>query len=199
MKIQRFLLSIVLILLPFSGWAFDPTPHPPRVLLLDTEVPYDGGGVRAAIVRQMRDSLQDEGFDVVETSLTFEELTPEDAAQADFLIDLTGESAHTADYGGVGIGTRHADLGLSIVGSRVVARLLVYDAATGELLGDRVLTQRTSAVLPSSIGFGSRLLYAFVGLPIAESAQRRSLARTIGHQGAAFAAGIMRGESEPAR
>jgi hypothetical protein len=86
---------------------------------------------------------------------------------------------------------RHADVGLSIVGSRVMARLLVYDAPTMQLLGERTLTQSASALLPSSIGFGSRMLYAFVGLPI-ESAQHRSLARSIGQQAAAFAAATIR-------
>jgi hypothetical protein len=191
MKIRSLLLVTFLILLPVSGWTFDPTPYPERVLLLDAKAPHDRGGLRTALFRQLRDDLREKGFEVFETELRFHELMREDVAGADYLIDLAGERAHSADYGGVGVGMRHADVGLSIVGSRVMARLLVYDAPTMQLLGERTLTQSASALLPSSIGFGSRMLYAFVGLPI-ESAQHRSLARSIGQQAAAFAAATIR-------
>jgi hypothetical protein len=192
MKIRSLLLATFLILLPVSGWAFDPTPYPERVLLLDAKAPYDRGGLRTALLKQMGDDLRDKGFEVFETDSRFHELTREDVAGADYLIELAGERAHSADYGGVGVGVRHADIGLSIVGSRVVARLLVYDAPTMELLGERTLTQSASALLPSSVGFGSRMLYAFVGLPLIESAQHRSLARSIGREAAAFAAATIR-------
>ena len=172
--------ALIVVLMPASAHAFDPTPHRPRVGLLRS-TPSDSRDrdsyVASAVQRYLRHELRERGVDVVETNLTYDDLRNENPGDADYYIELVGTDSWTSSHGGVGIGTRDIGLEIEVVVARVASEVRVYDAETMETITTEALAKRNTAVVPSYVTLGSPNLYAVVAIPIFRRAQYRSAAQ----------------------
>lgn len=179
---KRFLIALCLILAATTASAFDSTKSADRIGILRGAV--DGG---STLERSLLGELRHRGFDAFDVGLTYEELLDQEAVPiADYIIDISGGQARTADYGGVDVVGRHADISVGIVVSQVAATLRLYDGTTMELIATSDLSKRSAALMPTYIGIGGGSIYASLALPFIERAQHRSVARKAAREAASF-------------
>jgi len=180
---KRLLIAVWLIMVPGVALAFDPATRATRIGVLRGD-----GDVQQFVVDTLRKELRERGFDAFDALRTHEELIEDGAAVADFYIELAGARTTTTEHGGVGIGGRHGDVSLGLLISRVAAELRVYDGETLELVASHDLAKRNTALVPTSVGIGSRALFAWVALPFIERAQVRSVMRATAREAAVVVA-----------
>lgn len=175
---KRLSAALVLLLLPSAAFAFDATRRPTRIGILLPLTQFDRGresSIQHLVLRSLGAELCERGFDAFDAGVTIDEAERE-TVDADYLVEVIGGNAYSDDYGGVGIGGRHADVTLAVVASRVAGQLRIYDARTLDLLTKEEISGRSSAVLPTSVGLGGREFFAVVALPFVQWAQIRRVA-----------------------
>jgi hypothetical protein len=184
------------LLLAIPLFAFDETParlsigivHAPDLDRFDRDA-----HIQKAVRNALRDELRSRGYEAFTADATLDELAQDDGRAADFYIEIVGQ-ADVEDYGGVGVGNRHADISIGVLVSRVAADVRIYDGRTLELIATDSLSKRSTAVVPTSIGLGDRNLFAVIALPFLERAQVRSVARAAAREMASRVTDVMRGE-----
>ncbi|HKR63045.1 MAG TPA: hypothetical protein VJZ00_04870 [Thermoanaerobaculia bacterium] len=198
---KRLSAALFLLLVPGVAFAFDAKRDAAkseiRIGILRPMMQYDDereAGASTAILRAMRKELREQGFDVFESDMTFDEAARLRSTGADYLVEVIGGEPVSEDYGGLGVGGANADVTLAYVVSRVAAQLRVYDGQTLEVLANEPISKRTSALLPTSIGVGDRSFFAVFALPVAEWAQYRRVARAAAHDAATLVASAVRRE-----
>ena len=183
------LLLCVLLSGATTASAFDATKTAERVAVLRGE-----SDAQIAIARALRRELRERGFDAFDAERTYAELMEDRGAIADYYVEIAYAHPRVEDYGGIGIGGRHADVELGIVVSRLNAELRIYDGETLELLSSENLSKRKTALLPTSVGIGGGSIYAVLALPLIERAQQRRVARAAARDAAAMVVDVIRGE-----
>jgi hypothetical protein len=186
---KRSLMALCLMLAAATALAFDSTKTSDRIGILRGE--RDAG---SAMERSLLTELRNRGFDAFDVGLTYEELLDQEAVPiADYIVEINGAHARTADYGGVDVVGRHADVSLGVVVSKVSGELRVYDGETMELIATSDLSKRSTALMPTYVGIGGGWIYASVALPFIERAQHRSVAKKAAREAATFVTATVRG------
>lgn len=185
MPMKRLLIALSLLVVPGVALAFDPAPAAfrdgIRVGILrapDAELHRSGEQLHRTIREALRDELKSRGVDAYVDDADFEQVSRDEARGADFYVEIVGD-ADTEDYGGVGVGGRHADVSLGVVVSRLAADVYVYEGRSLELVAKESLAKRNTALLPTGVGVGDRNIFAWVALPFIERAQARRVARAV--------------------
>ena len=168
---KRLGFAVGLLLVATAAHAFDPTPARTSIGVLRAHESF--GYFHDALEAELRQR----GFDVFTIDASFRELSMDPDRDADFYVEVIPGNAETVDYGGVGVGTRHADVTLGVLVSRVGADANIYRGRTLELIATESLAKKNTALLPTSVGFGGRNLFAAIALPFVERAQARSVTR----------------------
>lgn len=185
---RRPLLALCLFLAATTASAFDTTKSPDRIGIL-----REATAGAAPMERSLLAELRNRGFDAFDVGLTYEELLDQEAVPiAAYIVEIRGGQPHTADYGGIDVVGRHADVSLGIVVSNVAAELRLYDGATMELIATSDLSKRSAALMPTSIGIGGSSIYASLALPFIERAQHRSVAKKAAREAASFVTATLR-------
>jgi hypothetical protein len=175
---KRLLIAMLLIAPSGVAFAFDHTRPTLRVGVLRGL--HD---MQDDVAEAMRRELRARGIDAFDAVRTYDEAVRDGVPVADYYVEIMAAEATTAEHGGVGVGTRHAGVSVGVLVSRVVGELRVYDADM-ELLASRDLRKRNTAVVPTSIGFGGRSLFAYIALPYIERAQLRRVLKAAGRAAA---------------
>lgn len=196
MCMKRLILTLSLLLVAGAAHAFDPSSsdQPVRIGILRAPGAYyyeNAEYVHRAVTAALRDELRTRGFDAVMLDVTFDDLSPDDRPDADYLVEIAGDS-RTEDRGGVGVAGRHAAISLGRVVSDVAADVFVYDGATLEMLRRESMSKRDSAFVPTSVGLGGSHLFAWIATPFIERAQVRSVARRLARDIAAQVDDVVR-------
>lgn len=185
---KRTLLALSLMLAATTAFAFDSTKSGDRVGVLRGA--SEGG---STMERSLLAELRKNGFDAFDVGLTYEQLLDQEAVPiADYIVEINAGHTQTADYGGVDVVGRHADVSLGVVVSKVAAELRLYDGTTMELMATTDLSKRTSALLPTYVGIGGGSIYASLALPFIERAQHRNVARKAARAAASFVTASIR-------
>lgn len=175
---MKRLALLSLIFLGPAIWAFDGSKNVPRVVVLDPQGEWDRAlAIEETLSRYVVDELRARDIDAVEARLSFEEAEEIQEPLAEILVELVAGDASTSDYGGVGVGDHYTHVSLGLLVSRLQARVRVYDGSTLELIGEHELFRRSTALLPTAVGTGTRSLFAVIALPFVERAQVRRVAR----------------------
>lgn len=177
---KRLLIALCLLLTAGAVHAFDPSPGRPRIGVLrahETSAFEREATIQNAFHQALHAELRERGFDVFEVDATFDELAQDPDRDADWYVEVVPATAETVDYGGLGVGGRHADVTLGLVVSRVAAEASIYRGRTLELIATESLAKKSTALLPTSVGFGGRSLFAAIALPFVERAQVRGVTR----------------------
>lgn len=170
---KRLVFAAVLLLVTSAAHAFDTTPAKPRIGILRGPEEF------ASFHDTLQSELRHKGFDVYTEESTFEELSMNPDRDADWYVEIVPGDSDTVDYGGVGVGTRHADVSLGILVSRVGADAHIYRGRTLELIASESSSKKNTALVPTSIGVGTRSLFAAIALPFVERAQARGVAKSV--------------------
>jgi hypothetical protein len=198
--VKRLLIALAALLVAGVALAFDPRPTAeaagaPRIGVLRPADTYTWDRevtMQRTVVDVLGEELRKRGFDAYEVDQTFTELERDADRDADFYVEIVGAGGESFDYGGVGVGGRHADVWLGLIVSRVAAELRVYDGRTLETLATKTLAKKNTAVLPTSFGLGGRDFFAMFALPFIERAQLRSVARAAARDAAGRVADAVR-------
>jgi hypothetical protein len=185
---KRLALAVGLLLLTGAAHAFDTTPARSRIGILQ------GPEWFAAFHDTLEAELRQRGFDVYTVDASFDELSLDPDRDADWYVEVIPGNAETVDYGGIGVGSRHADVTLGVMVSRVGAEASIYRGRTLELIATESLEKKNTAILPTSVGFGGRSLFAAIALPFVERAQARSVTRSAARELANRIGNAVRGE-----
>jgi hypothetical protein len=194
---KRLTVALLVLLAPGVAFAFDASRHPARIGVLRPLAQYDRGresSIQDLVLRSLRSELRERGYDAFDAQMTYEEAERRDAGTADYLVEVVGGDAYSDDYGGIGIGGRNAEVTIAVIASRVAGQLRIYDARTMELLANKSISRRSSAVLPTSIGLGGREFYAVVALPFVQWAQFRRVAHAAAHDAAEIVTTTLQGQ-----
>ena len=185
---KRSLLALCLILAATTAFAFDSTKGADRIGILRGA--SEGG---STMERSLLAELRNRGFDAFDVGLTYEELLDQEAVPiADYIVEINAGQPQTADYGGVDVVGRHADVSLGGVVSTVAAELRLYDGTTMELIATSDLSKRSAALMPTYVGIGGGSIYASLALPFIERAQHRSVAKKAARAAASFVTASIR-------
>jgi hypothetical protein len=187
---KRVLIMFSFFLIAASAYAFDASPGRPRIGVLRAH--EEESAIQNAFHDALQTELRERGFDAYEVDTTFEELELDPDRDADWYVEVIPAGAETVDYGGIGVGTRHADVTLGVLVSRVAAEVNVYRGRTLELIATESLAKKNTALVPTSVGFGGRSLFAAIALPFVERAQMRSVARSAARELAARVTAVVR-------
>lgn len=193
---QRWSAGLVLLFLAGSAFAFDTTRHPVRIAILRPVAHFDGdaeSSIQNLVLRSLTARLRERGFDAFDAGMTYDDAAGREAV-ADYLVEIAGGEAFSDDYGGVGFGSRNADVMLEVVASRVAGQLRVYDGRTLDLLAREDISRRSSAILPTSIGLGGREYFAVIALPFVQWVQVRRVAHAAARDAAAAVTDTVRGQ-----
>lgn len=174
MKRPIALIVAVLLFAP-STYAFRTTSEPgvKSVAVISEETMLEGDErmARNVVARELVRELRRRGYDAYEAESA-------GRGEADFIVEIVGGEPVSTGYGDVNIDGRNGGgVSLALVISRVAAEVRVYEGDDLELLSSERLAKRTSRLLPTGIGVGGGVLYAFVALPFIERAQLRGVAR----------------------
>lgn len=172
---KRLVFAVGLLLLGGAAHAFDPAPARPRIGVLHSG---EMSSIERAFHAELRSELRERGFDVFEVDVPFDELALDPDRDADWYLEVIPARGETVDYGGVGVGGRHADVTLGLLVSRLGAEANVYRGRTLERIATESLQKKNTALVPTSVGFGGRNLFAAIALPFVERAQVRHVARS---------------------
>lgn len=195
---KRLLLGVCLLSIAGAAHAFDPSPDRPRVGVLRAHESFElehEVTIRKAFHQALHAELRARGFEVFDVDLPFDELAMDPDRDADWYVEIIPARGETVDYGGVGVGGRHADVTLGLLVARIAAEVNVYRGRTLELVATESLKKKNTALVPTSVGFGTRSLFAAIALPFVERAQARGVARSAARDLAARVATVVRGES----
>ncbi len=176
-------------------------PHHLRVCVRYDEARRSDRGVlrgtsrgEDALARALLAELRDRGLEAFDVERTFDELMDDEAVPiADYIVEIRGGEPRTADYGGVGIGGRHADVELGVVSSAVTAELRVYDGWTMRVIAANDLAQRSTALMPTAVGIGGRPSTPTCAADL-ERVQHRSVAKKAAREAASLVSAAMHGE-----
>jgi hypothetical protein len=136
------------------------------------------------IERETTAQLRKGGVDAWDTSRTIEMIRDEDLHDADVFVEISGGDAGARQIGDVGVSDGHVSATLGVLMSKVAAEVRVYDGETLELVDHYDLSKRKTAVIPTSIGFGTRDLFAYAALPIFRHVQYRTAVREVAEEAA---------------
>ncbi len=175
-----------------AAFAIDTNRAAGRVGVLRAEVDSGDTWVEEAVVRTLVAELRKRGFDAFDTNLELRELDGDDIPHADYFVEIAGSGADVGEFGAIGIGSRHADLELSLVMSRVAAELRVYDGSSLDLIRTEKLARTRAAVLPTGFGVGTRSLFAAIALPFVERRQFKSATDAAARDAAAKVVAVLR-------
>jgi hypothetical protein len=185
---KRTLPVFCLILAATTAFAFDSTKSTDRIGIL-----REASEGESTMERSLLAELRKNGFDAFDVGLTYEELLDQEAVPiADYIVEINAGHTQTADYGGVDVVGRHADVSLGMVVSKVAAELRLYDGTTMELIASSDLSKRTAALMPTYVGIGGGSIYASLALPFIERAQHRNVARKAARAAASFVTASIR-------
>lgn len=193
--VYAFTGALSLVLLAGAAHAFDPTPGRPRIGVLRAHETF--AYERESLIQKtfheaLYAELRERGFEVYEVEATFDELSLDPDRDADWYIEVVPATADTVDYGGVGVATRHTDVTLGVLVSRVAAEAHVYRGRTLERVASESLAKKNTAVVPTSVGVGTRSVFAAIALPFIERAQVRGVARSAARELAARVTKVVR-------
>lgn len=193
---KRLTLTLCLLLVAGAAHAFDPSPShaPMRIGILRAPQAFyyeNAEHVHRAVTAALRDELRTRRFDVVMIDATFDDLSRDEHPQADYFVEIAGDS-RTDDRGGVGVAGPHAAMSLGMLVSDVAADVFVYDGATLEQLAHEAMSKRDRAFVPTSVGIGGPSLFAWIATPFIERAQVRSVARQLARDIAARVDDVVR-------
>jgi len=186
MKRLMFLLASAIAIPAFS---FVATPKPGDrigVLRMGARFEYRSERIVAATVQNdLRDELQDLGFNAFDAGVTYDQLMrsgpPNDA---DYYVEVLSGDAAGRPVGGVGAGIGNVAVEVGVVVSHVAAQVRLYDARTLNAVDTYDLEKSSTAVLPTGIGIAGRSLWAAVVLPFVQYGQYRVAAHEVAHQAA---------------
>jgi hypothetical protein len=185
---KRTLLAFCLMLAATTALAFDTTKAPDRIGVL-REVSAGAATVERSLIAELRK----QGFDAFDVGMTYEELLDQEAVPiAAYIVEIRGGQPHTADFGGIEVLGRNVDVSLGMVVSKIAAELRLYDGVTMELIASSDLSKRSSAFLPTSIGFGGSSIYASLALPFVSQTQHRRVSKKAARDAAAFVTDTLR-------
>lgn len=196
---KRLALFLLVVTHAAGAAAFNPNPAPGnRIGILNTAV-VEEDLVTLRVASLMRGHLARElrkaGFETFETRATLDEIAESDRTEADYYVEFVhGDSSESHD-GGFGIAGRRGGIDLGIGGASISARLRLYDGRTLELIDELYAAASDRAVVPTSIGIGSRRGGIWVGLPI-RLMRSRAVARQAAREAAEEIASLLRGEAE---
>ena len=190
---KRLLTFLCLVALSVPVLAFDSDAPPVSIGILSSPGPRYDGWIEEAVLETLRKELRAQRFDAYLEAASFQELEQNPERGADFYVEIVSDSK-TAEYGGVGVSGRHADVTLGMLVSRMAADVRVYRGRTLELLAEESLDRHSKAFVPTSVGVGGRHLFAVIGLAFIERAQVRSVARNAGREMARIVTRAVRGE-----
>ena len=145
--------------------------------------------IAKAIESDLRDALHDRGFHAFDARATFDDMQRGGAPAADYYVEVVSSDAAGHAVGGVGTAVGAVAVEAGVVVSHVAAELRVYDGRTLAEINRFALRQKSTAVVPTGLGVGSRPFWAFVTLPFVRYGQYRSAAREIARQAADLIAG----------
>lgn len=194
---KRLLIALAALLVAGTALAFDPRPADVALRIgvlrpADTYTWHREVTMQRTVVDVLGDELRKRGFDAYEVDLTFTQLEQDPDRDADFYVEIVGAGGESFDYGGLGVGGRHADVSFGLIVSRVAAELRVYDGRTLQTLATKTLSKKNTAVLPTSIGIGGSDFFAVFAMPFVERAQLRSVARAAARDAAVRVADAVR-------
>ena len=168
---KRLILAVGLLLLAGAAHAFDASPARPSIGVLR------GPEWFTSFHDALESELRRRGFDVFAVDERFDELAVNPDRDADWYVEVIPGDAGTVDHGGIGVGGRHADVTLGLLVSRIGVEVNVYRGRTLERIATESLKKKNTALVPTSVGFGGRSLFAAIALPFVERAQARGVAR----------------------
>ena len=183
---KRLIVAACLVFVAGAAHAFDATPARPSIGLLRSPDWF------ASFHDTLESELRRRGFDVFTLDASLEELSLDPDRDADWYVEVIPGRSETSDYGGIGVGSRHTDVTLGVLVSRIGAEAGIYRGRTLELVATESLQKKNTAVLPTSVGFGGRSIFAAIALPFVERAQARSVTRSAARELAARIAAAVR-------
>ncbi|HEX8616252.1 MAG TPA: hypothetical protein VF911_01590 [Thermoanaerobaculia bacterium] len=183
---KRLLLALILVVLPNAAFAFD-TTRATRIGVLRCD-----DALQSDVAAALRNELRARGFDAFDAVRTYDEAVRDGAAVADYYVEIAAGDASTDEYGGLGVGTRHAGVSIGVLVSRVAAELRIYDGETMELVETHALAKRNTALVPTSVGVGGGSIFAYIALPYIERVQVRRVVRAAGRTAAELVAETVR-------
>jgi hypothetical protein len=170
---KRPLLAVVFLFWTSAALAFDPTPAKPAIGVLR------GPEWFTSFHDTLESELRQRGFDVFAVDASFDELSNDPDRDADWYVEVIPGETGTVDYGGIGLGGRHADVTLGLLVSRVGVDVSIYRGRTLEVIAKESLRKKNTALVPTSVGIGTRSLFAAIALPFVERAQARGVAKAV--------------------
>lgn len=182
MGMKRLGIALLLLLIATSALAFDTTKRGNRIGVLVTPARYGSGPesmMAASIGKYLREELQKGGFDAFLTNVTYDQLSRNATANADYYIEVTSSDASSGSPGGVGVGSGPVSVDISVVVAHVAAEVRLYDGKSLELIRRFDLHQKSKGIAPTSIGIGGSGLFAWISIPITEIVQFRRAAHEI--------------------
>jgi hypothetical protein len=163
-----------------------------RIAVLRMSDRYSHGAeqtVARTVQNELREALVAHGFNAFDAKTTYDELSREDAGNADYYVEIVSGLATNGSHGGVGIGAGAVGAEISVVTAYVAAGVRLYDGKSLELIDSFDLHEDNTAVVPTMIGVGGRHIFAGIAIPFVQYAQYRRAARTVARQAATLIAG----------
>jgi hypothetical protein len=197
MDMKRITLLLALCTVALPSFALNRSRTQPRTgdhigILRASERYLRGadGSVAATVSDYLTEELQAGGFDAFQMNATYEDVRQRDENPPDYYVEIVGADAATSHRGGVDLESDSVDVNLALVFSHVAAAVNVYDGRTLELLDTYDLRRDSRAVLPTSVGVGTRHLFARIGLSVINYARYRSTAHEVARDAARRIAGL---------
>ncbi|HVR40722.1 MAG TPA: hypothetical protein VMU84_16620 [Thermoanaerobaculia bacterium] len=192
---KRAAFALVLVFVATAAFALDTTKRGDRIGVLRAPARWADDSeslVADAVIRYLTEELKRNGFDAFDERRTLDQLIDEGGPAADWYVEIASSDADADAYGGIGVSTRSAGIEVAVVVSRVAAQLRVYDGRTLELVDTRDLRKRSTAIVPTAAGIGSRHAYVWLALPIVQWAQLRSASKNVAQNAAAAVIAVAR-------
>ena len=198
MKRTAGLLLLLVVAAPLS--AFNKDLDHARIGIVMTR-PGEGWAEDEEFARQLESRIARElakrGYQAEQTRSTIDEEARADSPRYDLYVEIASASARHDEMGSVGVGDGHVGADISVVQSRAVAVMRIYDGQSLETIETNEIVKKATGVTPTGISIGGRHGGLWIALPFVRYTRQRALMQSMAEEAASQIVIALRSEPAP--
>ncbi len=181
---QAFALLLFLVSsMPVS--AFNTDLDHARIGIVMTK-PGEGWPEDQDFARQLESRIARElakrGYQAEQTRSTIDDEARSGSPRYDLYVEIASASARHDAMGGVGVGDGHVGADISVVQSRAVAVMRIYDGQSLQTVETNEIVKKSTGVAPTAISIGGRHGGFWIALPFVRYTRQRALMQSMAEE-----------------
>ncbi len=141
--------------------------------------------------------LERRGYQAERTRSTIDDEARADSPRYDLYIEIASASERHDAVGGIDVGDRNVGADISVVQSRAVAVMRIYDGESLQTVETSEIVKKATGVAPTAISIGGRHGGLWIALPFVRYTRQRALIQSMAEEAVSQIVIALRSEPAP--